>query len=443
MDIARIVQQGRRVEPRCAVATSPEALAFKAEFLKKTSRSKQELCLALYARADLPNLVRLALSVGLSPDTLWEGRPVLSVAAAFGAANSLKALLEAGADVALVDAQGGIALHSAVVGGSVAVISLLLNAGSNIEAKISDDGCSPLGLAASRDKVGAIGKLLARGANANSADNLGKTPLMRAILSQHLLAVRALLPVSDLSLVNNQGLNAFHLSVVVGNEEIVRLLLLRVTDVDVRTLGDSSGDTLFSNETALHVACSTGRHAAVRPLLRRGAQRTVVDDTGSTPLLYASTGGWLSICTALLGQPGAFRMTPAELDMPTTSSRGGLTALQCAAVRGHTHVCGVLLQAGASLDAMSSSGATALTIARHNQQPTNASLLALLSGTWVGPLPGTACERCSTMPDSALMHCSGCLSVRYCCPRCATTDWPRHAEYCRRRKMVRETGVHL
>ena len=91
------------------------------------------------------------------------------------------------------------------------------------------------------------------------------------------------------------------------------------------------------------------------------------------------------------------------------------------------------MQAGARLDAISSDGKTPLMVAQQ-YYPDNAPLLEVLSGNWAGPLPGTVCERCAAVPDSALLHCGGCLSVAYCCPRCATADWPRHAAFCKKRR---------
>ena len=88
------------------------------------------------------------------------------------------------------------------------------------------------------------------------------------------------------------------------------------------------------------------------------------------------------------------------------------------------------MQAGAQLDAVTADGETPLMVAQE-EHPSNVPLLELLAGNAPLPLPGTACERCATVPDSALMHCSGCHSVRYCCPRCATADWPRHAAVCK------------
>ena len=129
-------------------------------------------------------------------------------------------------------------------------------------------------------------------------------------------------------------------------------------------------------------------------------------------------------------------MTPAEVSL---ASRSGCTALHFGAGSGsgYLRVCGILIQAGARLDVVNADGETPLMLAQ-GKQPDNAPLHTLLAGNWTGPLPGTACERCCAVPDSALMHCSGCHAVRYCCPRCASADWPRHAAYCKERRAARE-----
>ena len=130
-------------------------------------------------------------------------------------------------------------------------------------------------------------------------------------------------------------------------------------------------------------------------------------------------------------------MTPAQVNAPGCT---GWAPLHHAAIEGNARVCGLLIQAGARLDVTDEVGANPLVFVQ-DEHPENALLLALLSGTWTGPLPGTVCERCSAVPDSALMHCSGCLSVAYCCPRCATADWPSHAAYCKERREKREADL--
>ena len=170
----------------------------------------------------------------------------------------------------------------------------------------------------------------------------------------------------------------------------------------------------------------------VKALLRRGASRLAVDSDGAAPLFSASNCGFLSCAVQLLG--GLSDDSRPELELAAVGGEmGGYTPLLAAAARGNLRVCGVLVQAGARLDATTNSGLTPLRIVQI-QFPGNAPLHALLSGNWAGPLPGTTCEHCDTVPDSALLHCSGCQAVRYCCPRCAKADWPRHAAYCKVRR---------
>ena len=175
----------------------------------------------------------------------------------------------------------------------------------------------------------------------------------------------------------------------------------------------------------------------VKKLVRLGASLTVRTSAGCTALYQASFSGFLGCAALVLGRPGASKMTPNEVNL---AADGKWTALHTAAAGGYLRVCGVLIQAGARLDLETVDTFTPLMLA-HTYHPGNVPLLQLLSGNWAGPLPGTACERCFTVPDSALMHCSGCLTVSYCCPRCAKADWPRHAAYCKERRAAKEARL--
>ena len=315
------------------------------------------------------------------------------------------------------------------------IIDLFLEAGGDIEVR-DNTRCTPLEVAACFGKAAAVVYLLERGAEPNVTDARSYTPIMEAVAHRFPETVRPLLPVSDLSITNRRGRNVLHVCITGANDEIFSLLEPHVSDdlLDARTLpgiaDDGSPEKVFT-QTALHLACDFGRHAMVEALLRRGASRVALDSDGCAPLHYAVSS--LSCVVLMLGQPGAFKMTPAEVNL---ENEEGLTALYTAARTGLARVCGLLIQAGARLDAASRDGQTPLMIAQQ-EHPDNAMLLELLSGTAPLPLPGTACERCAAIPDSALLHCAGCLSVRYCCPRCAAADWPRHASFCKERKEAR------
>ena len=508
MDVQQILDEGRALEPKCAVASSPAARALKAS-LRQMEHWDQVSHIKVYVEADLVNLTRCCLAAGVSPNSLWGkvDTPVLYFASSTGSLRTLTALLDAGAAVGLANGHGWTALHAAasygkiecvrlllkakarldvvttlgstalvgaIESGHAAVVELLLAAcpatlhirsnegreplhyaaGTNSPALIDiflaagadlevrdGTGRTPLGIAAYHGCLAAVQHLLERGASVSAVDRSGDTPFVEAIFGRHPAVVQALLPLSDIYAFNVTGRNALHACADTGHEEIFELLLPHVTDLDVGTLPDKTpgheGDDY--GETTLILASSYGRHGMVKQLLRLGASRFAADSRQATALSYASKAGHLSCIALLLGQPGAFRMTPAEIDYVPED---GWTALHDAVQCGHLYGCGLLIQAGARLDAINVDGNTSVEIAQQ-YQPDNALLLKLLSGNWVGPLPGTTCECCFAVPDSALLHCSGCLSARYCCPRCAAADWPRHAAFCKERRVELEEADRL
>lgn len=323
-------------------------------------------------------------------------------------------------------------LHFAARKDKSSVIDLLLRAGADIDAPtlVEDFGRTPLLFAAYKGAVAALRLLVERGANVHAVDTFGDTPLLEAIYSNQLLAVRELLPTSNLSVTNKVGKRALHCCAARGFDEILELLLPHVTDLDVGTvpgvLADGTPTPVFK-ETALQVACFAGHYAVTQRLVRLGASRTTVNSQGRTPLQDAATHGSLSCVAALLGEHGTPRMSFEEVNM---ADHAGFSALHDAAIEGSLRTCGLLMRAGAQLDATTDDGETPLECAQL-EHPDHVPLLELLSGNCTGPLPGAACDRCAAMPDSALMYCSGCQAVSYCCPRCATADWLRHAAFCK------------
>ena len=319
----------------------------------------------------------------------------------------------------------------------------LLAAGADREAR-DEQECTPLNLACccSPVKMGALRCLLAEGAKVEAVDYVGRTALLNAVLRNDREAVRLLLPVSDLARFDEQGRHSLHNSVAIGSLEMMQLLLAHQPDcLNTRSVAGTRPDGTPEKEyghTALTVACHIGRHAMVTTMLRMGALRNIAGSTGFTPLITSTSQNHLSCVVALLGgQRAGFAMSPDEVSVAPAR---GWTALHSAAHWGHPRICGVLIQAGARLDVVTEKGFTPMMIAQR-YHPTDVSLHTLLSGDWVGPLPGTFCEHCHAVPDSALMHCSGCLTLPYCCPRCAAADWPRHAPFCKERRVAMESIV--
>jgi ankyrin repeat protein len=254
--------------------------------------------------------------------------------------------------------------------------------------------------------------------------------------------VELLLPLSDLSITSLQGMNAFHAAVMTASYDCFKLLLPRVADVDVRTVPSTlPGASEVPNQTAAHIACRKGQHKMLEKLLRRGASRTARDSRHCTPLHYAAANGQLSCIVQLIGHPEAYKMAPADIN---AADENGVTSLHFAASYGHGECCGLLMAAGARLDARTHDGLTPLMVAQQ-EHPANTSLHDLLAGRGPERLPGTTCDHCGCAEDPAshLMPCSGCQVARYCSIACQHAAWEVHEPQCGRLKAKREHSTRI
>ena len=180
--------------------------------------------------------LRLLLDAGAQLEAKAEGSTTpLHLAAGKGHVEACKLLLLSGASAAAQDAAQQTALHWAAQKGQIIIIDRLLTAGAVLESR-NEAQRTPLCLAAFFGQLEAVKALLARGADVNAADDFASTPLITSILAKHTPCVQTFLPVSDLSVTNRNGRNAFYTCIATGNEECFQLLLPRVNDVDVRTV---------------------------------------------------------------------------------------------------------------------------------------------------------------------------------------------------------------
>jgi ankyrin repeat protein len=184
--------------------------------------------------------VRLLLEAGSpadSPDDPY-GNTALMLASFAGDAETVRLLIEHGADPHQVDQSLETALHYAAWGGSTEVASLLLAAGANPGAISEILYRTPLHFAASYGDPELIALLLVDGP-INSRDIDGSTPLLIATLSQQPENVRALLATNTRpDIADDAGLTPLMAAARDGQVEIARLLLDRGADP---TLVDRAG----------------------------------------------------------------------------------------------------------------------------------------------------------------------------------------------------------
>lgn len=94
----------------------------------------------------------------------------------------VRELLRQGADPDTRDGEGRTPLFSAVLGGSVGLLGLLLESGVNVNAS-DQEGWTALHFAAQEFELEIARLLVARGANVNAQDGDGASVLWRAVFS--------------------------------------------------------------------------------------------------------------------------------------------------------------------------------------------------------------------------------------------------------------------
>lgn len=184
-------------------------------------------------------------------------------AASDGDLATVEKLVIQGADINYTDSWGNFAMFAAAWEGNREALDLFYNLG----AKISFDDCNLLCNAAFNAKLDSVKWLLEKGENANFT-------------------------------FTNTGENALHYTISKTSEmndraEIVKTLIAAGTDVNKKTLAGKPTlcfmrDAYLKGESPLHRAAAYGNLAIIEMLLDAGAEASMKDANGDTPISWGS-----------------------------------------------------------------------------------------------------------------------------------------------------------
>ncbi len=300
-----------------------------------------------------PALISLLLEAGADVRARDDdGYMPLHLAARYGTAEAVRALLRAGA---AVDARArGFSihygwdwtpLHLAVANNpDPEVAALLLEAGANPRAR-GYEGETPIHMAAGNEDPALAALLLEAGADANARGSTGRTPLHQAARSN-------------------------------GNPALIAVLLDAGAELEARAVyPDSHWD--YGNMTPLHEAASYGDPEVVTALIEAGADVNARVLPGAIPFQLVGAAGMvlpeqrgatsLHMAALLNGDPAvthALVRGGADLE---SRDQFGRTALHVAAQgRGNAAAFLALLDLGADRAALDSEGKTPMDYAREN-----------------------------------------------------------------------------
>jgi ankyrin repeat protein len=292
------------------------------------------------------------------------------IAAGAGSMDTVRALVDRGADVNAAEPRGRqTALMWAAAEGHDDVVSGLIAIGAKVDAA-SKGGFTPLVFAIVKGDVPAIKMLLRAGANPNVTLQSGARPVIVAMQYKHTDAALALLEGgADLDVRDRAGNTTLHLAAQVGDLALVRALVGKGVDPNVRTpktampqggRGAGGGRGAPAGEqTPLMVAARADHEDVMRALVSGGADPALRAQDGASLLMAAASGARLATFKY------AFELDP-HVDVVT--SAGNTVMHTAVAINGRTQpeVCEViqfLADHGARLDELNAAGRTPISLA--------------------------------------------------------------------------------
>ncbi|KAL6268501.1 hypothetical protein P5V15_001633 [Pogonomyrmex californicus] len=269
-------------------------------------------------------------------------------------------LLKSGAGPNLTTDDGQTPVHVAASHGNLATLLLLLDDGGDPMFK-SKNGETPLHLACRGCRADVVRYLIefvkdkkgpeVATAYVNSLTNEGASALHYAAQIEpsevdtpgdDRAVVRALLDSgADVSLQTRQAQeSAFHHCALAGNNEVLSEIISRMSATEVQKALNRQNAVGW---TPLLIAAHRGHMELVTTLLANHGRVDVFDLEGRSALHLAAEHGYLQICDALL----------ANKAFINSKSRVGRTALHLAAMNGYTHLVRFLVQDhGAAIDVL-------------------------------------------------------------------------------------------
>ncbi|PNP44141.1 hypothetical protein TGAMA5MH_04428 [Trichoderma gamsii] len=255
--------------------------------------------LHLAVEYELTDAVQTLIQVGANVKTSRkDGRTPLHVSLSRGkdGLEVAKLLLHAGADVNTVAKDGATALHIAAQSGSLFdFLNFLLDNNLKTPAIDATDeyGQTALLIAIYEKEWEAVQRLLDMNASVDADQRKGYTPVLGAVLGenqdilQQLLDRRASVDDAD-----GDGYSALHISILNQKQKIFQALLNANANIDALISG--------RNDTPLHIAVRKGQIDFIQTLLSKGANTTVLNFRGFSPLQQALHSGGVQAVQKLI-----------------------------------------------------------------------------------------------------------------------------------------------
>ena len=255
----------------------------------------------------------------------------------------MKHILITIAAVVLVGCGPSVDIHKATEEGNIEAVKQAIADGADANTK-DDDGRTPLHYAANEGHMKIAGLLISKGADLNAKDKIRGTPLHYAAAYEHKEIVELIIAAdADLKAKDEEGATPLHNAAFIGNKEIAQLLIAKGADVSAKTA---------NGITTLHSAAGGGQKQIVELLIAKVEDVNAKDVEGYTPLHWAARHGQKQIAELLIAKG-------ADVNAQTDARLTPLHYVGGSAV-GSMEVAELLITKGADVNARDNYGDTPL-----------------------------------------------------------------------------------
>ncbi len=208
-----------------------------------------------------------------------------------GNANAVHSFLESGLSVNIKDENYPSLISTAIAGGYLEIVAILIKHGLDVNLPINRFGETPLLRSLSEKQAEIARLLLDSGANPNLADQIGHSPIMSASAVGDIDMIELLISRgADQYQISDRGRNA--LLEAVANDQVVA--------INWWLANGANPEQKDANEsTALIIAAKAGKAGSTQTLLAHGVDIHAKDKRGKTALDWAKANGHQKVAELL------------------------------------------------------------------------------------------------------------------------------------------------